>query len=241
MVITVKIKLAPTKRQSSLLMATLEGMNRACNHASALAFNHQIFDRKSVHSLSYYELREVFGLKSQMAIRCIGKVIDSYKVRARKSEGNIDSMREFRLKGAVPFDCRMVTFNMTKETLTILTLEGREAMSFKVGAHGREMLKHQKGESDLFFSKGAFFLNVCSQVPDEQKVQCHDVIGVDLGICRLATTSEGQFFDGKEIEKVHQRNQAARDGLQKKGTRSAKRKLRKKIRPRKTFQKKRKS
>ena len=227
MTITAKIKLVPSGRQSSLLMDTLEGMNRACNHASVLVHNNQVFDRTRLHRLSYYELRQQFKLKSQMAIRCIGKVVDSYKVRAKKAEDNKAPMRQFRLKGAVPFDCRMLTFDMETETLSILTLEGREEMPFQVGERGREALKHQKGESDLFFSNGAFFLNVCCQVPEEQQIECRDVIGIDLGICQLATTSDGKSFDGKQIETVHKRNQAARDGLQKKGTKAAKRKLKK--------------
>jgi len=218
-------------------METLEGMNNACNHVSALAHSHQVFDKLRVHHLSYYELRRLFSLKSQMAIRCIGKVVDSYKVRAKQSKGNIDTARRFRLKGAVPFDCRMLTFDMEKQRLSILTLEGREEISFKVGESGRVALQHQKGECDLFFSRGAFFLNVCCQVPVEEKIKCEDVIGVDLGICQLATTSDGRSFDGKEIQTVHQRNQAARDGLQKKGTRAAKRKLKKRSGREKRFKK----
>ena len=109
--------------------------------------------------------------------------------------------------------------------LSISTIAGRAKMPFKIGAHSREMLKFQKGESDLFLSKGDFFLNVCCEVPEEELIKCKDVIGVDMGICKLATTSDGEFFDGEIVDRVHNKHQAARDGLQKIGTKSSKRKL----------------
>lgn len=227
MTVTAQIKLVPSAEQFSLLMATLEAMNLGCNKISSLAYHEQFFDRKTIHHLSYYTVRRAFGLKAQMAVRCIGKVVDAYKVRARRSKGNIDSMRIFRLRGAVPYDCRMLGFDLKNDQLSILTLEGREIMPFQVGGPARAIMQYQKGESDLFYRNGVFYLNVCCQLPEEDLITHQDMIGIDLGICQLATTSEGRSFDGAGVEKVHKKNQKQRAGLQKKGTRAAKRKLKK--------------
>ena len=163
MKLVVKIKLIPSEEQSSQLMQTLTAMNEACNYASSWAFNAQAFDRYSIHKNCYEDIRKHFHLYSQMAIRCVAKVVHAYKVKAGKCpKGNYDTKRTFKPKGATSFDARNLSFKMADEMLSISTIAGRAKMPFKIGAHSREMLKFQKGESDLFLSKGDFFLNVCS-------------------------------------------------------------------------------
>ena len=225
MIIVAQIKLVPNSMQFDLLMETLTAMNRACNQISAVAFDNQCFNRTKLHKLTYYPVREDFGLKSQMTIRAIGKVVDAYKVKAQKAKGPIDTQRIFRLKGAVAFDCRMVSFDLSSDSVSILTLEGRQLMKFEVGDNARNLMAFQKGESDLFFRNGHFFLNVSCDIPEPELIEHQNVIGVDLGINQLATLSTGESFDGQQTEKVHKKNQAKRTGLQKKKTRSAKRKL----------------
>ncbi|MCA1635532.1 MAG: transposase [Acidobacteria bacterium] len=53
-----------------------------------------------------------------------------------------------------------------------------------------------------------------------------DVIGVDFGIVQLATDSDGEVFTGAKIDETRRRYAHRRRNLQRKGTRSAKRKLR---------------
>ena len=98
-------------------MQTLTAMNEACNYASSWAFNAQAFDRYSIHKNCYEDIRKHFHLYSQMAIRCIGKVVDGYKVKAKKAQGNFDTKRTFRPKGAISFDARNLSFKMAGKRL----------------------------------------------------------------------------------------------------------------------------
>jgi len=52
-------------------------------------------------------------------------------------------------------------------------------------------------------------------------------LGIDLGIVNLATDSEGEAFSGQAVEQNRQRMAALRQRLQKRGTKSAKRHLKK--------------
>ena len=103
-----------------------------------------------------------------MAIRCIGEALDAYKVKTKGNQGNLDTKRIFKPKGAISFDARNLSFRMADEMASISTLAGRVKIPIKMGAHSREMLKFQKGESNLFLSKGDFFLNDCCEVPVEE-------------------------------------------------------------------------
>lgn len=59
--------------------------------------------------------------------------------------------------------------------------------------------------------------------PDEPT----ETLGVDLGIVNLATDSTGETFSGEAVEKNRQRLHSLRQRLQKRGTKSAKRHLKK--------------
>lgn len=64
-----------------------------------------------------------------------------------------------------------------------------------------------------------------SNVPEETPIDPQGFIGVDLGIKNVATTSDGKLFCGKSLEEKRTRYLKLRTALQKKGTKSAKRHL----------------
>jgi IS605 OrfB family transposase len=65
------------------------------------------------------------------------------------------------------------------------------------------------------------------EVPEEDIKDVEDFIGVDLGIVNLATTSTGKSFTGKQVDEVRKRYQSIRQKLQRCGSPSAKRHLKK--------------
>lgn len=85
----------------------------------------------------------------------------------------------------------------------------------------------QQESADLLYRKGAFWLHLvvsCAAPPLEPTGRA---IGVDLGINRLAVTSHPRFFGGKRIKETNNRYFRLRRSLQGKGTKSAKRHLKK--------------
>jgi putative transposase len=76
-----------------------------------------------------------------------------------------------------------------------------------------------------------FFLAVVIDVPEPPEgPEPEEWLGVDLGIVNLATGSDGTAYSGKGVRAVRYRNRQLRARLQAKGTRSAKRLLRKRRR-----------
>lgn len=107
MKLTAKIRLNPTPKQHDLLMATLERANVACNHISTVAWENKVFSRVPVHKLTYAAVREQFELSAQVTVRCIGKVVDAYKLSKKRK-------RKFKLRGAIPYDNRILTYKTDK-------------------------------------------------------------------------------------------------------------------------------
>src|SRR5438128_1423877 len=145
--LTATIQLRPTPEQADALKRTLETANVACDYISQVAFSAQTFRQFPIHRLTYTAVRETFSLAAQLVVRCIAKVADAYKLD-RKVQ------RTFQPHGAVPFDARILSYNLKGSEVSIWTLDGRQVIRFVCGERQRELLVTQRGETDLALVRG---------------------------------------------------------------------------------------
>jgi len=217
--LTVGVKLKPTKVQAQALRETLECANRAANEISRVAWEKKVFGQFGLQKLTYKSIREQFGLAAQVVVRVTAKVADAYKLDKRQQ-------RVFRLDGGIAFDDRILRYGT--DYVSIWTLQGREQIPFVCGARQRRLLSSRQGESDLVLRKGKWYLfatvNIIEPLPDEDP---EGWLGVDFGIARIASDSEGQSFSGAQVRSLRKRHRRLRARLQSKGTKSAKRLLKK--------------
>lgn len=219
--LTAKVKLVTTTAQKDLLTRTLRMANQACNHISVIAWDHQTFAQFRLHGLAYYDTSAAFpALGSQVVVRCEAKVADAYKLDKKVR-------REFHPLGAIAYDARILTWKMSQSIVSIWTLDGRIKIPFVCGDHQRRLLDGQRGEADLMLIAGEFYLSATCEVEQAEWIDVADYLGVDMGIVQIATDSDGESHSGAAVEKARRIHQNRRTRLQKKGTKSAKRKLRK--------------
>jgi putative transposase len=218
--LTVQIKLLPNFGQESALRETLETANAACNRLSELAWEAKEFRRFPLHKRFYAKIRREFPLGAQAVCLLNGKVADGYKLDQKVQ-------RVFRKHGSISYDTRILSINLPSSIVNIWTLLGRQKMPFVCGERQRALLVYPHGEADLILRDRKWFLNVTVEVPEEKKVEAADVLGVDFGIVQIAFDSDGTNYSGSAVNKIRNRNRALRRKLQKKGTKSAKRLLKK--------------
>jgi len=219
MKLTVKVKLLPTSEQKDSLVKTIEVFNEACNYTSAVAFKDKKFGQVGLHHLCYYHVRDRYGLSAQLTVRAIGKVSESYRAEKKR-------LHVFKKHSALVYDQRILSFKGL-DTVSILSLDGRFKIPIIFGAYAKLDQRRVRGQADLVYSKGNLFLFLCVEVPDGTPFIPQGTLGVDFGIVNLATTSDGQQFSGKVVDSVRTRMTTIKKGLQKKGTHSAKRHLKK--------------
>ncbi len=221
MKLTVPIKLVVTPAQREALLATLRRCNAAACWLGEKAFADRQASRQRLHTDYYAELRTKFELSSQMACRVIAKVIGAYR-RDRSIQPR------FRELGAVAYDARILSFAKDLSSVSLLALESRlKKLPVRMGDHQRTMLAGKRGESDLVFRKGKFYLYVTVDVPAAALSAPTAWLGVDLGIVNLATDNDGERFVGAQVQTVRERYAKLRRSLQRAQTKSAKRHLRK--------------
>lgn len=214
-----RVKLQPTPEQHALLLQTLEAVNAACNYVSDVAWQDKVFGQFNLHKLCYVNLRSQ-GIPANIAVRVFAKVADGYKLDKK-------AQRTFKPHGAFPFNDRLVSYKLDKRIVSIAVLDGRQKMPFVVSKHAAKLLEGLRGECDLVYRKGEFYLYQCCDVDEPPTDDVDDFLGVDLGIANIATDSDGTIYQGKAMKGVRYRHRQLRRKLQAKGTKSARRRLKK--------------
>lgn len=231
----VQLRLFPTTEQSVALAAAVKVANQAANVVSVLAWRHRCFGRVALHQLAYVAVRaEVRGLGAQAANLAIAQVHAAYaNRRATRKRAHV-----FRPHGAVPYDARMLTFNRAARTASLWTPAGRVHITYTGRDADLQAIDTLPvGEADLVFRGGKWLLQVTVTRPKPEANRPEGgFLGVDQGLANLAVTSDGVALPGKtlpgtiagngHIRGLRGRRHRQRRRLQRKGTPSARRVLR---------------
>ncbi|KAK1182286.1 transposase [Streptomyces sp. NBS 14/10] len=246
MKLTVLVKLLPTPEQASALAATLTACNEAANWASSIAYESGVSRNFGLRKLTYTQIRARWRLGAQAAQHVIKKTCDAYAtLKANLRAGNFGRPGSkcyrkaagkpitFRPEGAQPYDDRMLSWQIAERRVSIWTLAGRvKDVRFTASVEQLATLAlHRRGESDLVYRDGMWFLMATCEVPEQPlNTGPADFLGIDLGIVNIATTSDGEILAGRCLNRTRARERALRTKLQRKNTPSARRRLKKRRR-----------
>ena len=217
MKLTIQTRLLPTPEQAALLRLTMERFNEAATFAAKVGFEAEVFTQFRIHKLAYRAIRERFGLAAQLAVRAIAKAVECFR-RDKKT------CPVFQPLGAVTYDERILGFK-GPDTVSLGTLDGRMILPLIYGKYQAERFDRIKGQCDLVHRDGMWFLYATADVPEKPPARVGDFLGVDLGMTAIATDSDGNRYSGKPVETIRRKHNLQRKRLQRKGTKGAKKKL----------------
>lgn len=218
-----KIDLKADGSGKKRLLDTMEAFNAACDDIAATCFKEHSASKFLIQQLVYHDIREKYGLSAQLVIRAIAKVCGAYK-----RDKSIQP--KFRKHGSITYDTRILTFkglgsNFPQVSLT--TLDGRRSYEISVRAYFAGRTDRINGQVDLVYRDGKFFLYATCDMPEDTPIEPDDVLGVDLGVVNLAVDNTGEVFSNEKVETARVRIHKHRGKLQRKKTKSTKRKLKK--------------
>jgi IS605 OrfB family transposase len=205
--LTLQTQLLPDRDQVRKLSATMRAFNIAADWLAGEAFRLKTANKVKLQQLYYHQLRDDFGLSSQMAIRCIAQVREAYcrdkSIRPR-----------FRKYASIPYDQRLMVFKGV-DRVSLLTLEGRTLVPVIMGKHQSERFNGKHGQCDLVKRKdGKWFLLVTVEAPDGEPIASTDFIGVDFGVINLAVYSDVEHHQGDDVERTRQHSGKVKISLQ---------------------------
>jgi putative transposase len=249
-VITAKLKLNPTAEQKTALRGVSLAYRDALNYASQTAFElNKTSSGNKLQKAVYSELRARFGLGAQMACNVPRQVSATYKGLWTKVKQNVAAIKaghtKKRYKGldkAPKYVSRTVTLNYqrdysfkTNQRVSINTLNGRVVVPYEgYNKHLQFIAKCAKiGAAKIVYQRSSktYYLMVSLEIetPELDPLKITRVSGVDVGMRYLAVEvdleNKAKFYSGKAARHKANRYQKARKTLQRKGTRSAKRRL----------------
>ncbi len=248
--LTAKLKLHTTSSQFRALRATQLAYRDALNAPSQYAYAHgKMSNQEALQRAMYGDIRARYRLPAQMACNVPRQVGATYKTLWSKVKQNasqrLTGRTKKRYKGLdqpPKYVSPTLTYNYHRDYslkpeqhVSILTLDGRVIVSYTgyskhvaligAGAH--------IGAAKLWYDKPRkqFYLLISLEVEiAEPTAETHAaVVGVDVGVRYLAVTSTTKgtcsFYTGKRVVKKTNHYARLRKRLQKKGTRSATRRL----------------
>ena len=230
-----RVKLNPTREEHAALTATLSACNKIANELSAYAHTAGTKQKYDLHHAQYNTHKASLG--SQALVRTIAKVADAYTtqkglikngvLKGKRKEKAVAKPIKFRDDSAQAFDKNNLSYNLEHKTISIYSVRGRlKQVKFECSAEQLEQLKaSRKGETDLVFENGVFYLVAGIEVREAPLREVTDYLGFDSGIVNIATTSDGHNWSGGAVTLRRKKNRALRAKLQAKGTKSAKRLL----------------
>jgi putative transposase len=249
-IITAKLKLNTTPEERQLLRQTQLAYRDALNYVSRYAFEHgKLSSAKRLQQGTYDDIRLRYKLPSQMACNVPRQVAVAYKGLWTKLRKNIEHRKaghtKKRYKGLdkpPKYISPTVTYNYgydytfkPGQQVSVLTLQGRIILPYQGYKRHVVLIQHGTtiGAAKLWYDKAhkQFYLLVSLEldIADPTPDILPAVVGVDVGQRYLATvatlSNQSQFYSGKQVRARADHYARLRKRLQKKGTRSATRRL----------------
>lgn len=213
-VLTIVCLLNPTSSQVAMIEATLKAFADGCNYANSQV-KPQITSKTTIQNMVYQDLRSLFGLSANLAVRACARVGANRKTAKQKGK----PVQAFKPTSA-DYDARIFDFREKDWTASLTLIGGREHISIDAGNYQRGKLKGRKPKSAQLCKHrdGKFYIHI--QVKDEvpERFESNKVIGVDFGRRDIAVTSIGDKWDGKQITDKRDKFARVRASLQKRSS-----------------------
>jgi putative transposase len=219
--LTIVCKIQPTPEQAKKLDSTLGAFAMSCNYINTTV-NPKIKNKNRIQAEVYKTVRERFKLSANLAVRACARVASNRKTAALKKR----PVKAFKPTSA-DYDAKIFSYREKDQTVSLSTVAGRERVQLILGNYQTGKLKGKTPTSATLSKHRDGKLYIHIQIKDQppSPKNTDKCLGVDLGRRDLAVTSDGVNWSGENITKVRDRFSRVRASVQKKGTKGAKRLL----------------
>ena len=227
--ITAKIKVLTDDSSKPLLDITMSAYANACNYVSDYIFRTHDLKQFSLNKALYSSLRELFGLKSQMAQSVIKTVIAKYKtILENQNEWIKPNFKHPQYDLVWNRD-----YSLTNNCFSVNTLDGRVKLPYFAEGMSKYFNAdiYRFGTAKLVHKHGKYFLHipVTYEVEESEISDICNVVGIDRGINFVVATYDSKhksgFVSGKQIKQKRAQYSELRKELQMRHTPSSRRRL----------------
>ncbi len=212
LVSTIKLKVSKNKELIDMSNTFLQ----AVQYAIDKGFEAKVSNRFKLHHLVYKDLRQ--WLPADFACEAIAKASENIKSTKFKKKPIMKSC-------PISFNRNLFTFSFDKVRIATFTPRQRKDITINIPEYYWKYLDWRYQTLEIIKDrKGRMFFHITFSRDVNTPNSCGDkILGVDVGVNNLAVCSDGKVFKGHKTKIMQY--QYLRRKLQRKGTKSAKRKL----------------
>jgi putative transposase len=223
--LTIVCKLQPNPEQVVKIDETLQGFADACNYANQKV-DAKLTNKRTIQTLVYQDIRALFGLSANLAVRVCARVAANRKTAKLKKK----PVKSFAPTSA-DYDARIFDYREKDHEVSLTLMGGRERIKFHVANYQLGKLKGKKPTSATLckHKDGGYYIHIQVDNETPDPINTATVIGVDFGRREIAHTSTNKAWSGEQVQKVRDHFAKVRASLQQKasqGTRSTRRSCR---------------
>ncbi len=223
---TICLEITPSLAQAAILAETSRQFTAVFNAVCTVGWEAKITNGVTLHHATYYPLKAEYpALVSDLLVQARVKATEAVKSAfALHKTGRKVAMPQ---ADACPPRYNQHTYKVDWESRTVRmsTTSGRQTIRFNTPDYSAKYAGYPTDSADLILRNGRWWLHVVVSVPAPDVAPTEQVVGVDLGIVRPAVTSNSRFLGKRAWKAVEGRLFHLKRALQTKGTKSAKRHL----------------
>ena len=246
---TIVVQLNPTLEQRKILDRTMTEHSACFNAVCRQGFEMGCSNGIELHKATYYPLRAQYpDLPAQLVCASRVKATEAVKsaltwkkkheasylkkvAKAEKQGRPAPTFQPVRcpqsISAPIRYDARSYWVKWQRLTCSLATVSGRVEIGLTIPKHSLQYVGGKVCSADLCFHHGRYFLHIVVSIAAPTTASTDEVIGIDLGLNHPAVTSHRHFLGDKRWKEQERRLFRLRRKLQAKGTRSAKRHLKK--------------
>ena len=211
----------------NLLLSLLEQQRHLVNKVSELQFSDlkTLSNIKSLHNEFYHKTRTEYpDVPSQVVIKCEQECLTTYKtIRSNKHKISKPFVKH---NLSLRLDKRIYSRTEDKYIINIITTKKRKLFKIESYPKLNELMnKYDYSDPLVFVRNGQLFISLTFDVTPKIKLKQNLCLGVDLGIRRVATCSDGRLIIDRKFNKDKRKLRYLKRCLQSKGTKSARKHL----------------
>lgn len=217
-----------TQENFNNLKSILEMHKIVFNFASNLQFNESKNSLVILHSKVYHNIRKQYpSIPSQVVIKAEQECLSSYKTTKSNKHKLKKPIEKKSL--SMRLDKRLYSKNKDdKYSIRITSAAGRQSYKFVVYHKLKELLdKHEYADPLIYENDGKLFISFCFDTKPKDKIKQKLALGVDIGIRRSVALSDGRIVIDRKFNGDKRKLRHLKDSLKSKGSKSARRHLRK--------------
>jgi IS605 OrfB family transposase len=205
------------------LVQTALAFNKACQIALDYGTKRKTSSKNRLNWATYHQIRDALP-------HLPSALVQTARDQAAEILKRTGCVATTKKRLSVRYDKRTFKFYPDQDRASLATVRGRLSFPFK----HYEYLDAWRGKytnAQLLIRKGRAFLNVQVEAIEEEREEKKSsapggVLGIDRGVHDIAVCSDSTFFGSSKLRAVKGRYQHQRRVLQRVGTRSARRRLR---------------